>query len=325
MTAIGLAVAAIPEGLPAIVTIVLSIGVTKMAKKNAIVRKLPSVETLGSSQIICTDKTGTLTQNKMKVVNIFPAETKKYILELASMCNNSNIVINNGEETAEGEPTENAIINAALEQKIDKRELIRNMPIVSEIPFESSRKLMTTIHKIYGGYRVITKGAPDILLNICSISKEEKENIKNQNKRMAKDALRVLGIAYKDISTLPIKINSENIEKELKFVGLIGMIDPPRNGVKEAVETCNKAGIKTVMITGDQIDTANAIATQLGILKKSDCSISGNALNCISQKDLEKTIMNYSVFARVTPEHKVRIVKAFRSNRENSCNDRRPE
>lgn len=332
MTSVGLAVAAIPEGLPAIVTIMLSIGVTKMAKKNAVIRKLPAVETLGSSQIICSDKTGTLTQNKMKVVQVTNCNeavpnsivSNKFILELGAMCNNSSTKYEDGKFMAYGSPTESAIANAGLENNITQEELCRKMPRVKEIPFESSRKLMTTIHKLGNKYRIITKGAPDFLLKRCTkyyengqcipldISKIQQINKVNSN--MASHALRVIGIAYNDLDYLPSKIDSNTIEVNLTFVGLMGMIDPPREGVKEAIQTCHRAGIKTVMITGDHIETASAIAKELNILKSGDMAMTGEQLDRMPQERLEKEIMNYSVFARVSPEHKVRIVKAFQKN-----------
>lgn len=322
MTSVGLAVAAIPEGMPAIVTIMLSIGVTRMAKKNAIIRKLPAVETLGSSRIICSDKTGTLTQNKMKIVQI--KGDKDFILELGSMCTECNIIYDNQKIYAEGEATEVAIVNCALDNNINKDSLYEMYPKVDEIPFESSRKLMTTIHRLNNGmYRVITKGAPDVLLYRCSnyvegnnifkLKEEKKEEIQNKNNKMAGKALRVLAVAYKDVDALPSKIDSLSVENELNFVGLIGIKDPIREGVIEAIQTCRKAGIKTVMITGDHIITAKAIAKEIGILKGVDIAITGQELDKIPQIELEKNIMKYSVFARVSPEHKVRIVKAFQS------------
>ncbi len=330
MTSVGLAVAAIPEGLPAIVTIMLSIGVTKMARKNAIIRKLPAVETLGSSRVICSDKTGTLTQNKMQIVKVYDAKGRtqekdtKFILELGCMCTDSYLNSSNGKIDIDGEPTENAIVEAALKYKINKNDLYNKMKRVNEIPFDSNRKLMTTIHKLSNGkYRIITKGAPDTLIKRCSTYYENssvksinhtiKDNILKFNETMAKDALRVLAISYYDTPTLPYNITSNEIEKNLTFVGLVGMIDPPRVGVKDAVLTCKKAGIKTVMITGDHILTAKAIATNLGILKKDELAITGDELDKLSDRDLRKNIMKYSVFARVSPEHKVRIVKAFQS------------
>jgi plasma-membrane calcium-translocating P-type ATPase len=330
MTSVGLAVAAIPEGLPAIVTIMLSIGVTKMAKKNSIIRKLPAVETLGSSSVICSDKTGTLTQNKMQVTKIanINGETNdkeyiKWLMGMATMCTDVEISKENGKMELTGEPTEKAIVSKALDEGQNKNELYNVMKRVKDIPFDSSRKMMTTIHKMPNGYRVITKGAPDVLLkrcnkvydngNVTTLDYSKTKLIENQNNKMADEALRVLAIAYLDIPNLPSKIDTETVEKNLIFIGLIGMIDPPREGVKEAVATCKKAGIKTVMITGDHIITAKAIAKDLGILRGSDLAVTGEELDKIPQSILQKNIMNYSVFARVTPEHKVRIVKAYQS------------
>ena len=322
MTSVGLAVAAIPEGLPAIVTIMLSIGVTKMAKKNSIIRKLPAVETLGSSSVICSDKTGTLTQNKMKVVEtiteVQDIENKRFLLELGTMCTDAYVENQNGKNIVTGEPTEIAIVNAALNENINKNKLYENMKRIKDVPFDSNRKMMSTIHKNRGNFRVITKGAPDVIINKCSRYKDGnsikemndiiKKRIEQNNSKMAQKALRVIAVAYKDINNL----DSKKIESDLIFVGLIGMIDPPREGVKEAVETCKRAGIKTVMITGDHIATAKAIAKELGILRINDMAITGNELDKIAENELEKNIMKYSVFARVSPEHKVRIVKAFR-------------
>lgn len=327
MTSVGLAVAAIPEGLPAIVTILLSIGVTKMAKQNSIIRKLPAVETLGSSNVICSDKTGTLTQNKMTVTKIFENNTfeekdfskNKNILKLASMCTDCEI---DSSHYVQGEATEKAIVEAAIKQGENKNELYTKMKRINEVAFDSNRKLMTTVHKFEKGYKIITKGAPDVLLKRCNkicinddviiLDNSNKKNILEQNDKMANEALRVIAVAYADLRTLPKTID-EKIENNLVFVGLIGMIDPPREGVKEAIETCRHAGIKTVMITGDHLTTAKAIAKDLGILKIGDKCISGEELEKITQKELERDIMSYSVFARVSPEHKVRIVKAFRA------------
>ena len=308
MTSVGLAVAAIPEGLPAIVTIVLSIGVTKMAKKNSIIRKLPAVETLGSSNVICSDKTGTLTQNKMKVVEIM-ANDERQIMEYASLCTDCEISKN---YEVIGEPTEKALVEKTLEIGKNKSELEKQMPRVNEIPFDSNRKMMTTIHRKGNKYIVITKGAPDVLIERCE--NIDKSSIKRQNLAMANKALRVIAVGYKEMTTMPQKVTSEIIENNLKFMGLIGMIDPPREGVKEAVRTCKKAGIKTVMITGDHLETAKAIARELEILNPNDKAITGQELDKIPQKELEKKIKEYSVFARVTPEHKVRIVKAWQRN-----------
>lgn len=322
MTSVGLAVAAIPEGLPAIVTIMLSIGVTKMAKKNAIIRKLPAVETLGASSVICSDKTGTLTQNKMTVVEIRNANgkmnDKNVALELATMCTDTVVC----KSEVIGEPTEVALTTAAVNEKLYKEILYSNMPRINEISFDSKRKLMTTIHKIGSKYRIITKGAPDVLLKRCTRYYDDGNiqtiyskisSIENQNNEMAEKALRVIAVSYKDVDKLPENINSESVENDLIFVGLIGMIDPPREGVKEAIKTCKRAGIKTVMITGDHLKTATAIAKELGILNRGDMSIDGASLEKMTQTELEDNIMRYSVFARVSPEHKVRIVKAFKA------------
>ncbi len=272
LTSVGLAVAAIPEGLPAIVTIMLSIGVTKMAKKNAIIRKLAAVETLGSSSIICSDKTGTLTQNKMKVLESYG--DSEFVLELGCMCTDCTISKTN---EIIGDPTETAIVEKALEYGINKDKLYLSMPKVNELPFDSDRKLMTTVHKIGDKYRIITKGAVDVLLNKCikiykdgdikTITEQDKNNILKKNDNMADKALRVLAVAYLDVNIIPKEIDTKNTEKDLIFVGLVGMIDPPREGVKEAIRTCKNAGIKTVMITGDHIVTATAIARELGILR----------------------------------------------------------
>lgn len=325
MTSVGLAVAAIPEGLPAIVTIMLSIGVTKMAKKNSIIRKLPAVETLGSSSVICSDKTGTLTQNKMTVTEVrncfgrANSNERRFILELGTMCTDTTEERINGKLGFVGEATEVAISNAAMEEGVSKSFLYDEMKRINDIPFDSKRKMMATIHKYGNGYRIITKGAPDVLLKRCSNCYSggqivpifsKKDDINEQNNQMAEKALRVIAVAYKDVEKLP---EMQDVEKNLIFCGLIGMIDPPREGVKEAVRTCRRAGIKTVMITGDHLQTAKAIAKELGILKRGDLAIDGETLERMSQHELEQNIMDYSVFARVSPEHKVRIVKAFQS------------
>ena len=282
-----------------------------MAKRNAIIRKLPAVETLGSSKVICSDKTGTLTENNMKVVEIIGNKNK--ILEYGALCCNCEI----NEGVVEGEPTEVAIVKEAVKEKQNKI-----LPRICEIPFDSNRKLMTTVNELENGkYRIITKGAPEILLGICDYYEENNtvhdmnstflSKIKNKNEKMAEKALRVLGVAYLDVDIMPKEISADFLEKGLIFEGLIGMIDPPRKGVKEAVLACRRAGIKTVMITGDHITTAKAIAKDLEILRGRELAITGQELDKIPDSKLEKEIMNYSVFARVTPEHKVRIVKAF--------------
>ena len=326
MTAVGLAVAAIPEGLPAIVTIMLSIGVTKMAKRNSIIRKLPAVETLGSSNVICSDKTGTLTQNKMKVVEV-KSKNPKFIITMATLCTDCEITVENNQEKVIGEPTEKAIVEEGLHIGCNKKETEKTFQRINEIPFDSNRKMMTTIHRIGSKYRIICKGAPDVLLDKCTkevleigdsqdikVKTLDKLKIKNENEQMAHKALRVIAVAFKDVTELPSKIDSSTIENNLTFVGLIGMIDPPREGVKEAVKTCKTAGIKTVMITGDHLETAKAIAKDLGILNNGEKAITGQELDKMTQEQLEKNIKEYSVFARVTPEHKVRIVKAWQRN-----------
>ena len=325
MTSVGLAVAAIPEGLPAIVTIVLSIGVTKMAKKNSIIRKLPAVETLGSSSVICSDKTGTLTQNKMEVVEI-NSKNKALTSMLACMCTDCDVNYKENKPQIQGEATEVAIVQNAFKLGFLKDDLYNKFPRVSEIPFDSTRKMMTTIHKINGKYLAITKGAPDVLIKKCThinqetsidnfrqsgLSNSQTQTIQNENLKMAQKALRVLGVAYKYLENLPAKLDQEVIENNMTFVGLIGMINPPRPGVKEAINTCRKAGIKTVMITGDHIATAKSIAKELNILKNGEKAITGQELDQMTDETLKDEIKNASVFARVSPEHKVRIVKAW--------------
>ena len=325
MTSVGLAVAAIPEGLPAIVTIVLSIGVTKMAKKNSIIRKVPAVETLGSSSVICSDKTGTLTQNKMEVVEI-NSKNKALTSMLACMCTDCDVNYKENKPQIQGEATEVAIVQNAFKLGFLKDDLYNKFPRVSEIPFDSTRKMMTTIHKINGKYLAITKGAPDVLIKKCThinqetsidnfrqsgLSNSQTQTIQNENLKMAQKALRVLGVAYKYLENLPAKLDQEVIENNMTFVGLIGMIDPPRPGVKEAINTCRKAGIKTVMITGDHIATAKSIAKELNILKNGEKAITGQELDQMTDETLKDEIKNASVFARVSPEHKVRIVKAW--------------
>ena len=324
MISISLAVAAIPEGLPAVVTIVLAIGVQRMAENRAIIRRLPAVETLGNATVICSDKTGTLTQNKMTVTRLssekgkvnFSSKEGQNILIFGALCNNSSITKSGKSYKTTGDPTEAALVVAALENGQNKQTLEKEYPRVYEIPFDSARKLMTTVHKLKNGkYRVITKGAPDFLVKIsksCNgrpMTDSLKRSINIQNENMAKDALRVLAIGYKDLDTFK---KGENLESDLNFCGLIGMIDPPRPQVKNAVEECKNAFIRPVMITGDHIATAKAIAKDLSILSDGDSAITGAELENMSQEKLEKNIFKYSVFARVSPEHKVRIVKAFK-------------
>lgn len=323
MLSVSLAVAAVPEGLPAIVTIVLAVGVQRLARKKAIVRKLPAVETLGSATVICSDKTGTLTQNKMtvtRVVSLVPSgEADKRILQYASLCTNTK---GEGAELI-GNPTENAIVDAAARHGLLKNATEKRYPRINELPFDSARKLMTTVHKTpEGDYLIITKGAPDVLLPLCSsvdcgeavtITSAHKSSVLEQNSLMAGDALRVLAVAFRRSAAMP---QGKGIEQNLTFLGLIGMMDPPRPEVKKAVATCKRAGIKPVMITGDHVATASAIARDLGILGGKSKVITGAELDSMSDNELRRGIFAYSVFARVSPEHKSRIVKAYQANGE---------
>jgi Ca2+-transporting ATPase len=319
VTSVSLAVAAIPEGLVAIVTIMLAIGVTRMARRNAIIRKLPAVETLGSATVICSDKTGTLTQNKMKIVEISngrsvlkrdSAESLE-ILRLGSLCNDS--FISGGEVL--GDPTEAAFVAALHEIGLDKQALEAAKPRVAEIPFDSKRKLMTTIHKNNGKFLAITKGAPDVLLNLCNLSDSNRDEILTHVAKMAGKALRVLAVATRPLKNIP----QEGIEQGLTFVGLVGMMDPPRPEVREAIAICKRAGIRTVMITGDHGATAVAIARAIGInggfrVKPGMTDvITGEDLGKMSVEELEGAIESVNVFARVSPEDKLRIVRAFQS------------
>ncbi|MCR1944976.1 calcium-translocating P-type ATPase, PMCA-type [Enterococcus gallinarum] len=315
MMAVSLGVAAIPEGLAAIVTIVLALGVQRLVKRHAIVKKLPAVETLGAASVICSDKTGTLTQNKMTVVETFVhgSATPQQLLAIGALCNDSKLTVNDSEFQVTGDPTETAFVSKAYEEKLDKNELEANMPRVAEIPFDSERKLMSTIHKTEQGYRVMVKGAPDVLLNRCRIDEAETQKIAAKNADMASNALRVLGVAYKDITEVPEELTSEDIENHLTFVGLVGMIDPPRQEVKEAVAQCYEAGIRPVMITGDHKLTAVAIAKELNIFRSGDLAMTGSELDMMPQEILEEEVEKYSVYARVSPEHKMRIVKAWQA------------
>ncbi|MES5431754.1 calcium-translocating P-type ATPase, PMCA-type [Enterococcus gallinarum] len=315
MMAVSLGVAAIPEGLAAIVTIVLALGVQRLVKRHAIVKKLPAVETLGAASVICSDKTGTLTQNKMTVVETFVhgSATPQQLLVIGALCNDSKLTVNGSEFQVTGDPTETAFVSKAYEEKLDKNELEANMPRVAEIPFDSERKLMSTIHKTEQGYRVMVKGAPDVLLKRCRVDEAEAQKIAAKNADMASNALRVLGVAYKDITEVPEELTSEDIENHLTFVGLVGMIDPPRQEVKEAVAQCYDAGIRPVMITGDHKLTAVAIAKELNIFRSGDLAMTGSELDMMPQEILEEEVEKYSVYARVSPEHKMRIVKAWQA------------
>ena len=334
MTAVSLAVAAIPEGLPAVFTIVLAIGVQRMVKRNAIVKKLPAVETLGSASVICSDKTGTLTQNKMTVEKVFCDGNLVNLEESADMidiqklvyasmlCNDTKI---SEDDKLTGDPTETALVDMAF--KLDFDPSVYGMfPRVAEIPFDSDRKLMTTVHEENGNYVVYTKGGVDELLANCSSYilegdiktdlEEYKEIIRRYNMEMAQNALRVLAMAYKVLDHKPTAEEIKELESNLTYIGMVGMIDPPRLEVKDAVQECKEAGIKTVMITGDHKITAIAIAKSLGILENDDEAITGTELEEMSDEELIRNVRKYSVYARVSPEHKVRIVKAWQANGE---------
>lgn len=322
MTAISLAVSAIPEGLPAIVTIVLSIGVQRMVKKNALIRRLPAVETLGSASVICSDKTGTLTQNRMTLTKAYLdggenaepitencSEKIKDLLKLGALCCDGSVVFENGEEKHLGDPTETAIVLAAHKNGMPKDAINSEHPRLGGIPFDSDRKLMSTIHQFGDKKVVIVKGAFDMLSARCI--KGDLEKAKEMTEKMSADALRVLAIAVKEITEIPTELTSEEIENGLTFLGLVGMIDPPRPEAKAAVATCRKAGIKPVMITGDHVITASAIARELGILEDGDKAITGSELDAMTDRELDEQVEHISVYARVSPENKIRIVKAW--------------
>ena len=321
MTAVSLAVSAIPEGLPAIVTIVLSIGVQRMVSKNAIIRKLPAVETLGNASVICSDKTGTLTQNRMTLVEAYAdgfsspetictsnSPDIKKLLTYATLCCNGTVIFHPDREEHIGDPTETAIILAAYKNGIDKDCINLSYPRLMELPFDSDRKLMTTVHNIDGQLTAIVKGAFDVLASRCVAGDLVTAGLIND--QMSEHALRVLAVAYKKLDTLP-KQNSKDLENNLIFLGLVGMIDPPRPEAKEAVKICRQAGIKPVMITGDHVITASAIAKELGILLPGDKSITGTQLDAMTDSELDLQIERISVYARVSPENKIRIVKAW--------------
>lgn len=322
MTAVSLAVSAIPEGLPAIVTIVLSIGVQRMVKKNALIRKLPAVETLGGASVICSDKTGTLTQNRMtltkayadgqaepEIISNHNSDEIKKLLMYGTLCSDGSVVFHGTEEQHIGDPTETAIVLAAHKNGMPKDNLNKNYPRLGEIPFDSDRKLMTTINNIDGKNIVIVKGAFDMMAPRCISGNLEKA--KEFTEAMSNDALRVLAIAYKEIDAIPNTLTSENLENGLTFLGLVGMIDPPRPEAKEAVALCRRAGIKPVMITGDHVVTASAIAKELGILEPGDRAITGAELDNMTDSQFDAVIETISVYARVSPENKIRIVKAW--------------
>ncbi len=332
LTSISLAVAAIPEGLPAIVAIVLALGVQRMVKKNAIIRKLPAVETLGSVSIICSDKTGTLTQNKMTVTTVYTNDSyikesefnlndneSKLLVDCMVLCNDATY----SEKSQTGDPTEIALLESPFKLNILKEKLEKEFKRIDEIPFDSDRKLMTTVNLVDDKKaRVFTKGALDSILSICNkisingklldFSKEYKAKVLENSNIMSDKALRVLAFAYKDISKENIVLDS--LEKDLVFIGMVGMIDPPRLEVKDSIKLCKSAGITPVMITGDHKNTAFAIANELGIAEDISQAITGHEIDKFKEEEFNEKIINYRVFARVSPEHKVKIVKAFKSH-----------
>lgn len=356
LAGVSLAVAAIPEGLPAIVTVALSLGVQRMIKKNAIVRKLPAVETLGCASVICSDKTGTLTQNKMTVTHLWsggntwkvdgvgynpqgsfyrgetevPVDVKKeralqQMLMFGMMCNHASIKEKETNEyVVDGDPTEGALLVAAMKAGYNRNFLLKQYEIVREFPFDSTRKMMSVILKDQNGRQfVVTKGAPDVLVSISGsilwdgkkqlMSRELKSNVHEAINHLASMALRTIAIGFKEISANAVVLDEKEAEKDITLIGLQGMIDPPRPEVKQAVKECKEAGIKTVMITGDHVTTAKAIAKQLGILSSKNKVLDGNALSQMSVEELEEVVEDVTVFARVSPEHKLKIVKAFQN------------
>lgn len=334
LTAIAIAVAAIPEGLPAITTIILAIGTQKMAQRNALVRKLPAVETLGGVEVICSDKTGTLTLNQMTVEKMVYNNELHDASEAIDLSNTALLMMNLANDTQIapdqsliGDPTETAMVQFGLDKGLDLKEELAKAPRIAEVPFDSTRKLMSTVHQLPNGqFLIATKGAPDMLLErvthiekngeVLPFTNDDRQRILSLNKEMATQALRVLAMAYKYESVQPEDISSEAIENQLVFAGLVGMIDPERAEAGDAIKVAKAAGIKTVMITGDHRDTAQAIAKRLGILAahQEDGVLTGAELNDISDEELARTVQNYSVYARVSPEHKVRIVKAWQAN-----------
>ena len=322
MTAVSLAVSAIPEGLPAIVTIVLSIGVQRMVKRGALIRRLPAVETLGGASVICSDKTGTLTQNRMTLTKAYcdgmsepelisssNNDNIKRLLTFGTLCCDGSVIFKEDEEQHIGDPTETAIIVAAHKNGLEKDALNRQSPRLAEIPFDSDRKLMTTVNRIDGRTVVIVKGAFDMMASRCVEGDIEAARVMTE--KMSADALRVLAIGYKEVDELPATPTSDELENGLVFMGLVGMIDPPRPEAKEAVAVCRRAGIKPVMITGDHVVTATAIAKELGIYVEGDRAITGAELDAMTEAELDETVESISVYARVSPENKIRIVKAW--------------
>ena len=317
LTAVSLAVAAIPEGLPAVVTIVLALGVQRMVKRGAIIKRLPAVETLGCAGVICSDKTGTLTQNKMTVTRVWlpRPERKELALTAAALCNDARLRYDGrGGPVCTGDPTEVALVELAAREGVDKNELEQRFPRRGELPFDAQRKRMSTLHpRKEGGFRLMVKGAPDVLLNLCRMDPAARRAAQEANEAMAAQALRVLGVAYRDLEFLPKTLSAETLEQGLTFLGLMGMMDPPRPQVREAVEQCFAAGIRPVMITGDHKLTALAVARELEIFRPGDLALTGEDLDFLPQEVLEEDVERFSVYARVTPEHKMRIVRAWQA------------
>jgi P-type Ca2+ transporter type 2C len=353
LAGVSLAVAAIPEGLPAIVTVALSLGVQKMIRKNAIVRKLPAVETLGCASVICSDKTGTMTQNKMtvthlwsggrtwtvdgvgyepngkfsrnnEVIDIKNEKSLQQLLMFGILCNHANLTIRDDEYVLDGDPTEGALLVSAMKAGFERKSLLKQYDIIKEFPFDSSRKMMSVIVKDSNGREfIVTKGAPDVLVGLSesilvndkvqNMNQEYRGTVQNAINDLASQALRTMAISYKPLTSNALTITEKEAEKDLIFIGLQGMIDPPRPEVKEAVKECKAAGIKTIMITGDHVITAKAIAKQLGILTNNSKVLDGKALSEMDVSELEEVVDDVSVFARVSPEHKLKIVKALQN------------
>lgn len=323
MTSVSLAVSAIPEGLPAIVTIVLAIGVQRMVKKNALIRRLPAVETLGSASVICSDKTGTLTQNRMTLTKVWvegePAleavssqnsQAARKLLQYGALCCDGSVTFGeDGSEQHIGDPTETAILVAAHKNGMEQGALEKAAPRLAELPFDSDRKLMTTVNRIDGQLVAIVKGAFDMMAARCVSG--DLSAAQEKNEEMSRQALRVLAVGYKPLEEVPEELTSDTLETGLTLLGLVGMIDPPRPEAKAAVATCRQAGIKPVMITGDHVVTASAIARELGILEEGDRAITGAQLDDMTDQELDKEVARISVYARVSPENKIRIVKAW--------------
>ncbi|MGI6265062.1 MAG: calcium-translocating P-type ATPase, PMCA-type [Acutalibacteraceae bacterium] len=320
MTAVSLAVAAIPEGLPAIVTIVLALGVQRMVKQNAIIRRLPAVETLGSASVICTDKTGTLTQNRMTLRAVYadgrieplegaPSDAAMAVVRMGALCTDATLQESDGEVSLIGDPTETAILLYAHQQGLTKEMLQAENPRLLEMPFDSDRKLMSTVHLVGERRLVVVKGAPEILCERCVEGYDDR--VEKAYEEMGRDALRVLAIAYKYVDEIPVDCRAEDLECDLRLAGLVGMIDPPRPEAMRAIRECRSAGIRTVMITGDHVRTASAIARQLGILYDEDEAITGEELSRLSDEELFENIRKFKVYARVTPADKLRIIKAW--------------